>query len=329
MLRIYRHDCGRLVPADVSLPAPPANGIVWLDLLNPTEVEGRVVEQTLGISLPTREEMQEIEVSARLYNESGAEFMTITAASRMDTDEPVHTPITFVLKGPTLATLRYMEPKAFSSFAARAQKRDGVACATGEQVMLSLIESLSDRLADALERIGAEIDAISRDVFRRKGGPTGIPTPRDLRAALEQIGRSGDLLTKVRESLVSINRLLTYHSALDATDKKATKEARVRVKTLHRDVVALSDQATFLSQKISFLLDATLGLINLEQNQTIKIFSVAAVVFLPPTLVASVYGMNFEYMPELKWMFGYPFAMGVMILSAVLPYLWFKRQGWL
>jgi magnesium transporter len=329
MLRIYQHASDRLVTSSlVDAKAPPALAgqvPVWLDLLNPSADEDRFVEQMLSISLPTHEEMEEIEPSARLYNESGAEFMTITAATLLDTDEPETTPITFVLKGPTLATVRYTEPKAFSTFALRAQRANAVPCATGEQVLLSLIEALSDRMADALERVGAEIDLISREVFRSKARRL----TRDLQATLEQIGRNGDLLTKLRESLVSINRLLTYHSTANGIDKRATKEARQRAHTLHRDVIALSDQSTFLSNKINFLLDATLGLINLEQNQIIKIFSVAAVVFLPPTLVASIYGMNFEFMPELKWFLGYPFALALMVLSAVLPYLWFKRQGWL
>jgi magnesium transporter len=255
--------------------------------------------------------------------------MTITAVTLLDTEEPETTPITFVLKGTTLATVRYMEPKVFATFAARAQKPNAVPCASGEQVMLSLIEALTDRMADSLERVGGEIDLISRDVFRSRSRNLITVKGRDLQATLELIGRNGDLLTKLRESLVSINRLLTYHSTVDGTDKRAGKEARARAKSLHRDVIALSDQSTFLSQKINFLLDATLGLINLEQNQIIKIFSVAAVVFLPPTLVASIYGMNFQYMPELRWLFGYPVAIVLMILSAVLPYLWFKRRGWL
>jgi magnesium transporter len=327
MLRIYRHAGDRLVASDGTPPAPPGDGAVWLDLLNPTIEEDRLVEHTLGVSLPTREEMQEIEVSARLYSEAGAEFMTITALANIDSDEPVHTPVTFVLKGPMLATLRHLEPKAFLSFAARAQKANGVACASGEQIMLSLIEALTDRMADTLERVGVEIDAVSRDVFRTKARQAAsTKATRDLRATLEQIGRNGDLLTKLRESLVSINRLLTYHSTMEVADKKA---AKARAKTLHRDVVALSDQSTFLSQKINFLLDATLGLINLEQNQIIKIFSVAAVIFLPPTLVASIYGMNFDFIPELKWAYGYPMAIGLMVMSAILPYLWFKRRGWL
>ena len=143
----------------------------------------------------------------------------------------------------------------------------------------------------------------------------------------EQIGRKGDMLTMARESLLTIVRLTSFHQA--SGNSKQARDLRQELKILQRDASALSDHASFLSNKINFLLDATLGLINLEQNQIIKIFSVAAVVFLPPTLVASIYGMNYDIMPELHWSYGYPFALGLMILSAIFPYLFFKRKGWL
>ncbi len=331
MMRSYRRENSHLVLAHEGIPDGGTAALaqaIWIDLYNPAPQDNRYVEQLLSISLPTREEMQEIEVSARLYQEDGAEFMTLTAASSLESDEPVTTPITFVLKGSTLVTMRYAEPKAFANFVARAQRASAVPVANGEQVMMGLIEALLDRMADALERVGSGIDQVSRQVFRK--GKTKAPSSEDLQAAIERIGQDGDLLTKVRESLVSINRVLTYHTTLDQqADKKVTKDAKARTKVLYRDVVALTDQATFLSSKVNFLLDATLGLINLQQNQIIKIFSVAAVVFLPPTLVASIYGMNFSDIPELRWVFGYPWALSLMVLSAILPYLYFKRRRWL
>lgn len=333
MLRSYRRENLHLVMAQEGAPAdgaPPATApFVWHDLYNPTPEDEHYVEQQLAIDVPTREEMQEIEVSARLYQEDGAEFMTITAASLLESEEPITSPITFVLKGNTLVTVRYAEPKAFANFVSRAQKSNALPCSNGEQIMMGLIEALLDRMADSLERVGFDIDGVSRQVFRRGGKDRAAPTGEDLQAAIEKIGQSGDLLTKVRESLVSINRVLTYHTAVEQDDKRVTKDAKARSKILYRDVVALTDQAGFLSNKINFLLDATLGLINLQQNQIIKIFSVAAVVFLPPTLVASIYGMNFVNQPELKWEFGYPLALVLMILSAVLPYFYFKRRRWL
>ena len=330
MLRIYRLENSHLVMAQESAePNAFASPPVWLDLYNPTPEDYRYVEQLLSLHLPTREEMQEIEVSARLYQEDAAEFMTITSVSLLESDEPITTPITFVLKGNTLVTVRYAEPKAFANFVARAQKPNAVPVANGENIMMGLIEALLDRMADALERVGTDIDVVSRLVFRKGAKDKPGPSGEDLQTAIERIGQNGDLLTKVRESLVSINRVLTYHTSVEQQDKKMTKDAKIRTKVLYRDVVALTDQATFLSSKINFLLDATLGLINLQQNQIIKIFSVAAVVFLPPTLVASIYGMNFHDIPELNWGLGYPWALGLMVASAVLPYIYFKRRHWL
>jgi magnesium transporter len=234
--------------------------------------------------------------------------------------------VTFILKETALVTVRYAEPKAFSAFAVRAQRPDA-ACLTGEDAMLGLIEAMIDRIADALERVSNQVDGISRDVFRKKAGNASKQT-RNLQSIIEQIGREGDLLSMVSEGLISMVRLLTYHTAAAEGGRKASRP-RQRAKSLQRDAVSLSDHTARLSSKINFLLDATLGLINLEQNQIIKIFSVASVVFLPPTLVASIYGMNFQLMPELDWAVGYPWALGLMVMSAVLPYLYFKRRGWL
>ena len=328
MLRLYTFQNDRLVLVEALPPAQEKEPVVWFDLINPTPEEDQLVERRLGISVPTRDEMEEIELSARLYHEGDAEFMTMTAVTRLDTDEPVKTPITFIVRGASLVTVRYMEPKAFAMFATRAQRPHAVPCATGEQVMAGLIEATIDRIADALETVGTEVDGLSREVFRSKASNVSKKT-RDLRSVLEQIGRKGDFLTMISESLVSIARHVAYYTALEGWDHRTSKEARQRAKLVQRDVTFLSDHAAFLSSKINFLLDATLGLINLEQSQTIKIFSVAAVVFLPPTLVASIYGMNFDYMPELEWLLGYPWALGLMVLSAILPYLYFKKRGWL
>jgi magnesium transporter len=193
--------------------------------------------------------------------------------------------------------------------------------------MLGLIDAMIDRIADALERVSNEVDGISREVFRKKAGNASKQT-RNLQSIIEQIGRQGDLLSIVGEGLISMVRLLTYHTAVEGGGKKASR-TRLRAKSLQRDAVSLSDHTARLSSKINFLLDATLGLINLEQNQIIKIFSIASVVFLPPTLVASIYGMNFHSIPELSWSIGYPWALGLMILSSLLPFLYFKRRGWM
>jgi magnesium transporter len=326
VLRTYARVGDQLVETTAAVSAEP---VVWFDLFNPTSEEDHAVEAAIGISIPTRAEMEEIELSSRLYHEGGAAFMTMTALAQLDTDEPSKTPVTFILKGAALVTVRYAEPKPFLAFLTRAQRPDGVACGSGEQVMLGLIEALVDRLADALERVGYDVDVISRDVFRKKVA-TAKKLQHDLTSIIQQIGRKAELLTMVQESLVSVSRLIAFHSAKEVpANKPASKDARQLVKLILRDAQSLGDHARTLSAKIDFLLNATLGLINLEQNQIIKIFSVAAVVFLPPTLVASIYGMNFDFMPELHWLVGYPFALGLMVCSAILPYLYFKRRGWL
>jgi magnesium transporter len=337
MLRIYGRDADRLIlrdanpaiPSDITPPdAVPAPQPVWFDLISPSLEETARVQAELGILLPTRDEMEEIELSARLYQEDGAEFMTMTALTKLDGEEPMKTPVTFVLKGPTLVTVRHAEPKPFTIFCNRALRSNGQTYGGGDEIMLGLIEAIIDRLADVLERIGNEIDGISREVFRGKSGTVSKKT-QDLQSLIDQLGQKGDFLSSVRESLVSISRLVAYHAALESPQRKPSKETRQMVKLLQRDALSLGDHATFLNGKINFLLDATLGLINLEQNQIIKIFTVASVVFLPPTLVASVYGMNFQMMPELNWSLGYPWAVLLMVASAALPFYYFKRRGWL
>ena len=328
MLRAYTRDGNRLVPTDIDPTAETGVGnAVWYSLTDPTREEDKFVESCLGIDIPTRREMQDIEPSARLYSEEGAEFMTITALIEDEAGQVVKTPITFVLRNDQLVTVRYADPKPFRLYE-RLVSRPSTAEISGERVMIGLLESFIDRLAQLLENTGDGIDLISREVFGNKSTKPTRKT-RDLQSLIEQIGKKGDVLTLARESLVSISRLVSYHQSAGTADQQAIRERKQELKVLQRDAAALSDHAAFLSDKITFLLDATLGLINLEQNQIIKIFSVAAVVFLPPTLVASIYGMNFDFMPELNWSFGYPLAIGLMVLSALLPYLFFKRSGWL
>lgn len=333
MLRVYRREDGRLVSTDLDLtpnssPAD-ADGALWLDLINPTREEVHFAEHLLGISIPTREEAQEIEVSARLYHEDDAEFMTMTGVSQLESDGPMTTPISFILKGGTLVTIRYAQPKPFFTYAMRAQKPGAVPCINSEEIMLGLVEALIERMAEALEKTGRNLERLSRQVFRYKPPGGKASKSRDFQGIIEEIGARGDLLAMIRESLVSLNRLLAYHNTTGKAAEGPNKDATAWVKDMLQDIVALSDHATYLSNKTNFLLDATLGLINLEQNQIIKIFSIAAVCLMPPTLVASSYGMNFKHMPELEWLFGYPYALALMLITAIIPFVWFKRKGWL
>jgi magnesium transporter len=300
-------------------------GAVWFDLVTPTLPEDKLLERALGIAVPTREEMQEIEVSSRLYVENGARYMTATLMYQSDTASPKTTPVTFILSGRKLVTVRYDEPKPFTLISAKLAR----ACAptiSGETVLMDLLDAVIDRAADILERAGVEIDRVSHDIFE----PEGRRVDRTItyRYILKTIGRKGDLTSKVRESLVSIGRVLLY-LANEADAMKWPKEMRSQLKTMQRDVQSLSDHASYLGNKITFLLDAMLGVMSVEQNNIIKIFSIAAVVLLPPTLVATIYGMNFKNMPELSWEYGYPLALVLMVVAALLPYVFFKWKRWL
>jgi magnesium transporter len=268
--------------------------------------------------------MQEIEVSSRLYVENGARYMTATLMCQSDTASPRTTAVTFILAAHRLVTVRYDEPKPFQ-IVGHKLGRQCPEKMTGEMVLVDLLDAIVDRSADILERIGMEVDTVSRDIFE----PTSAErNSAHYKAILTSIGRRGDLTSKVRESLVSIGRLLLF-LANEAEGMRWTKDTRALLNSMQRDVQSLSDHATYLSSKITFLLDAIVGVVTIEQNNIIKIFSVAAVALLPPTLIASIYGMNFKHMPELDWQYGYPLAIGLMIGGAVLPYLWFKWKKWL
>ena len=298
---------------------------VWVDLLNPTPEEEKQIERALKLDVPTREEQQEIEVSSRLYQEDGAYFMTATLMYQPEEGEPRMTPVTFILAGQRLITLRYAEPRAFSLYVARCNRSE-TDLKSGAAILIGLLETIIDRLADFIERIQAEVEGLSHSIFEIRGGMASRQRRFDV--LLRAIGREGEITSKARESAHSLGRLLTFlvHAV---NERKEVKPLQARIRTAARDVASLTDHATFLSGKIIFLLDATLGMVSIQQNDIIKIFSVAAVVFLPPTLIASIYGMNFKHMPELDWWYAYPLALILMVLAAVLPYLYFKRRGWL
>ena len=298
---------------------------IWLDLLNPTKEEDRIVEQALSIAIPTREEMKEIEVSSRLYQEQGAHYMTATIIYRVDTPDPHTTEITFILTDRQLVTVRYAEPRAVHLFLIQAQKGD-LDCSTPIEVMLGLIEAVMEREADLIERLQLQSDRIAQTIFDMKGG--AATRGRRFDVVLKDIGKLGETNSRVRESLVSIGRLLTFLGNTPQA-RAATPAVRERIKTESHDVQSLADHVSYMASRLTFMLDASLGMVNIEQNQIIKLFSVVAVMLMPPTLVASLYGMNFKHMPELTWTWGYPMALGAMVLSALLPYIYFRYRGWL
>ena len=324
MLSVYVQRGTSLERIAVEPGVAPPEAAVWIDLVTPTVQEDKLVEGLLGIAVPTREEMQEIEVSSRLYVESGARYMTATLMCQSDTATPKITPVTFILSSHRLCTVRYDEPRPFAIVEHKLARACGPKV-SGESVLMDLLDAVIDRAADIQERIGAEVDAVSHTIFE-PDDDVETPSYNDV---LKALGRKGDLTSKVRESQVSVGRLLSF-LANEAEGMKWPKDARLQLQSMQRDVTSLSDHATYLANKITFLLDALLGIVSIKQNDIIKIFSIAAVVFMPPTLVASIYGMNFHKgMIELEWAYGYPFALTLMVLAAVGPMLFFKWKKWL
>lgn len=320
MLAFYAIRDERLVPLE---PRDSGETAAWIDLLNPTREEEARVEKLLGVGIPTRDEMVEIEVSSRLYSENDALYMTASLLVGGHGPMPQSAPVTFILTHERLASVRYAEPSVFRTFPEQAKKADSN-LKDADSIFIALLEAIIDRTADILEKVGADMDTISTAIFQNEVDKE--TASGDYKALLRRLGRSGDLNSKVRESLVSIGRLVNFLTA-ECGDMHA--DLRERTATMSADIRSLADHASYLAGTTTFLLDALLGLINIEQNGIIKIVSVVSVLIMPPTLVASIYGMNFRFMPELSWPFGYPLALAAMVAAAALPYWYFKRRGWL
>jgi magnesium transporter len=249
--------------------------------------------------------------------------MTATLVTKLDTDLPERTQVTFILTGSRLVTNRYTDPLPFRRFIAYAARHPAVAT-SGSMVLAGLLEAIVNRIADVLEKVGGDIDAISSKIFFRSYDASA---PLDFRHVLERIGQSGDLVSKASESLVSLTRLLGF--VQQSANIHVAQDARIRFRILARDVLAMSDHSTFLSNKVQFLLDATLGMVSIDQNNVVKILSLVSVFLLPPSVVAGFYGMNFEHIAWLHETWGAWYGAGLMLASAVLPYLYFKHRRWL
>ena len=324
MLSVFVPGSSGLTRVELAADGAIAPEAVWIDLLEPKADEEKSVEVALGIDVPTREEMREIEASNRLYEENGALYMTATIVTKLDTDLPESTQVTFILSGTRLVTNRYTDPLPFRRFLSYAQTHPS-ACNSGALLFVGLLEAIINRIADVLERVGADLDSTSAEVFAEAHKKR--PAQRDFREVLGRIGQSGELVSKARESLVSLGRTLVF--VQQSTNSQLTQEVRTRLRSLSRDVLAMSDHASFLGDKVMFVLDATLGMVTIDQNNILKIFSVVTVFLLPPSVVGAFYGMNFEHIPLLHETWGHLVALGVMVLSAFIPYLIFKKKGWL
>jgi magnesium transporter len=313
----------RTVPPEVeAIELTPE--VVWIDLLNPTPGEIAAVEEASGLSLPSQSELSEIETSSRLRTDGDVLCLSAPLVHRARTDNPGTTPVGFVLAPELLVTLRYEPMNAFDTY-------ERVARGGAPEVFVGLIEAIVDRLADILETIAAELNLLSHRLFRSSSIDGGGQRNRsqenaDLRSILRRLGASGDLASKIRDSLLALERIVPYVATTRGADLPAA--VRTRLDTLRHDLASLNDYEFHLLNKTQLLIDATLGLINVEQNDIIKVLTVASVVGIPPTLVASIYGMNFKYMPELDWAWGYPYGLIVIAISALVPLVWFKWRGW-
>jgi len=321
MLRLYRRNAA--APDEVTLD--PATGVgwtvppdtVWIDLDHPNRDEELAVERVLGLDLPTPEEMEQIELSSRLYQENGATVLTATLLARADDDHPITTPATFVLVRNVLVTLRYSPLKAFKVFGQRMGQDRSIN--SGSEALLGLLDAVVERLAEVLERGSDQTQDSSAAIFNRPRGAAFEPL-------LTGLARTQSITALARSSLVSLSRVTSFAGL--ASEIAAQAACQAHLTSIQHDVQALTENSSHLSSHIAFLLDAALGLINIEQNGVMKIFAVATLVLMPPTLVGAVYGMNFEHMPELHWRLGYPMALILMLISGVVPILWFRKKGW-
>jgi magnesium transporter len=325
MLRAYGPGCdGSIV--DPKLEKIPDQA-TWIDLEEPTREEEALVERCITVDVPTQDEMAEIEPSSRLYEQDGALYMTVSVLFGVEEGVPTSTPISFVLVKNRLVTIRYATPKPVRAFDDHA-RRDPALVADAATALVRLLDAIIDRLADELEGVGAEIERLSSEIFLKEIEDRRIPADK-LTRLLTSIGRAQTLVSKIRYTGVSTNRMLSFLAGSKRLHEAMHEDSRNHIASLTTDVTSLSEHATFLTDNLTFLLDASLGLISIEQNAAMKLFSWAAIIFLPPTLIAGIYGMNFHHLPELSWHYGYPMALGLMLASGLGPYLYFKKRGWI
>jgi magnesium transporter len=304
----------------------PLRDAQWIDLLDPTPDEAERVTRETGLAVPTEAEINEIESSSRLATRDRAVYLSMPLVSRPESDAR-SVSVGFVLSPERLITIRFAQSRLFDRFVDQQMKTDADKGAA--HILVALLEAIVDRQADMLEQVKAELETVSHRIFCEEMAAASGRKREDamLRATLVALGRIGDLVSHVRESQVSAGRIVPYveTSAADWLPK----ELRPRLHTLRRDIASLNDFDTHLNDKLQFLLDATLGFVNIAQNNVMKVLTVVSVAGVPPVLIAGIYGMNFKIMPELEWVFGYPYSLALMALSTIIPLAIFRWRGWL
>jgi len=298
---------------------------IWVDLLNPTPDEIERVAAESGIQVPSRESLQEIESSSRLRANGQILYVSMPLALQDEAAGFAPVPLGFILSPDVLVTVRYSLVHAFTQVEADVAK--GL-CAGSATVFAALIDGMVDFDADRLEKLNSNLAAVSTRAFSPQGasGRGDKRASHALRASLNAVGTAGDHLSRTRESLLGLQRIIGF--VLKMAADWLLPDEKTRLGTAQQDLASLVDFEAHLSGKTQFLLDAILGFINTEQNEIFKVLTIVSVVGIPPTLIASMYGMNFHNMPELTWRWGYPYGLALIALSILLPILWFKRRGW-
>ena len=299
---------------------------LWLDLLNPTSAEVKNVEETVGATLPSLGALSEIETSSRLVVDGGVMYLSTPVVAQSDSADAFLSPVGFVVTKGVLVTVRFAELTAFKVVSERIARDQSLNSSAG--VFTALLEAIVDRGADVLERLGADLDKISRSIFRGSSAARRrvVRSNAQLRRILFAIGSTGDRLALARDVLLGMARIAPF--VLSIRHDWVVPEFEARLTAVGKDVTSLNDYEGQLSNKVQFLLDAVLGFISIEQNDLFKVLTIVSVVGIPPTIVVGIYGMNFKFMPELNWAWGYPIALAVVGLSALIPLLWFKWRGW-
>ena len=299
----------------------------WIDLMDPTEADAELVTGTTGMRVPTREQLREIETSSRMSVRDNVLTLSLPLVRRTPEGQVRVSPVGFVLSQDRLLTVRFDSFPLFDGFNDACRKGDHPGSSL--DLLLALLEAMVDRLADGLEREGDGLDRASHRIFHREVKASRPPrvAEAEMRLVLSRIGAADDLISKIRDTLLCIGRIVPFVQFNTKGWNKTSKGSRFD--TLRADVHSLTDYDAHLASKAQFLLDASIGFIGIEQSNIIRVLTVVSVVGVPPTFVASMYGMNFKLMPELEWTYGYPYALVLIVLSAVLPLLWFRLRGWL
>ena len=320
---------GSRSPIDVDTSGDLPSTVNWIDALDPTSADVSFVKKAMNARVPTLDDLSEIESSSRLSVEDGTLFLSLPTAIRDETGFPRSSPIGFVLNRERLATIRFTRLPSFEHVV-RQTIANGELAAGGLGALVTILEMMIDQLADVLERVGTDLDAMSRQVFTK-----GLVAGKDKRPRhanqvlahmLKTVGENGDLISKVSESLLGLNRMVPFLGAKG--QELVTPEFKMRLDTVNQDTKSLREFVDHLTNKTQFMLDTLLGLANIEQNNVFRVLTVVSVVGIPPTFFASMYGMNFKNIPEYDWSFGYQYGLTLIILSGLLPAIWFKVKGW-